>query len=96
MGKICDLFKTGDVKGIRNTSLDKEVSASYKNIIALHNGDIIAPAPSVHLTYSKNWRGALPYVEAIDISFSTVFIANIDETKPKLPLQEIFLRFFLC
>jgi len=51
--KICDLFKTVDLKGIRQTTLDKEVSACYKNIIALHNGDIVAVIPLVRLTHSK-------------------------------------------
>jgi len=51
--KICDLFKTVDFKGVRKTSLDKEVSAGYKNVFVLHNGDIVAAVPPLHMTFSK-------------------------------------------
>jgi hypothetical protein len=91
--KICDLFKTVDFKGVRKTSLDKEVSAGYKNVFVLHNGDIVAAVPPLHMTFSKKWRGTLSYVEAVDVSFSTVFIANVEETKPKFPLK---VRYLWC
>jgi len=93
---VCDLFKTVDFKGIRKTPLEKEVSAGYKNIIALHNGDIVAVVPPVHLTFSKRWRGTLSYVEAVDVAFSTVFIANVEGTKPKFPLQVLVLLSYYC
>jgi hypothetical protein len=98
VGKICDLFKTVNFKGIRKTTPDKEVSAGYKNIFVLHNGDIVAAVPPVHLTYSKKWKGTLSYSEAVEVSFSTVFIANVEGTKPKLPLQVtlLMLSFFMC
>jgi hypothetical protein len=45
--KICDLLKTVNLTGIRKTTLDKEISAGYKNIFVLHNGDIVAAVPLV-------------------------------------------------
>ena len=32
-------------------------------------------------------------MEAVDVSFSTVFIANVEETKPKFPLK---VRYLCC
>ena len=42
----------------------------------------MAVVPPVHLTYHKALKGMLAFVEKVDVSFSTVFIANDSGTEP--------------
>jgi hypothetical protein len=90
---ICDLFKIVDIKGVRFGPRGKEVSVAYKNIFVLNNGDVVAVVPHDHLTYHKALKGMLTFVEKVDVSLSTIFIANASGTEPQMPLKVLDVSF---